>query len=116
MAVPVEIRRPEEELEVEREVPVKISVDAEGRIFVDPEIFWVSKRANQEVRWILDQGDGKFLVDFGEDSPFYESQFSQDSPLSGLVRRDILPHDHRTYEYSVWVGDEKLDPGGGVKP
>jgi hypothetical protein len=116
MAVPVEIRRLEETLEVQREVLVKISVDAEGKISVDPDTFWVSKRANQEVKWIFEDGDGKFLVDFEGESPFYESQFSQDSPLSGLVRRDILPHDHRTYEYSVWVGDEKLDPGGGVKP
>jgi hypothetical protein len=117
----VPIRQPEEEAKRaldggQREVTVRISVDEEGKISVQPDPFWVSKRGNQEVRWILEQGDGEFLVDFGDNSPFYESQFSQDSPVSGLARRDILPHEHRTYEYTVFVGDEKLDPGGGVRP
>lgn len=110
MAIP--IRRPEKE--EEREVTVEISFK-DGKISVQPDPFWVSKGANQEVRWRLNGGDGQFLVDFGADSPFYESQFSQDSPVSGLARRDVLPHDNRTYKYTVWVGNVKLDPGGGIK-
>jgi len=103
---------PEEKREVTVEISVegdKIQVEVEG----EQKPFWVSKQANQEVRWIL-KGGGKFLVDFGDDSPFYESQFSQDSPVSGLVRRDILPNESRLYEYTVWVGKLKKDPGGGV--
>jgi len=111
MAVP--IRQPESP---PREVTVEISVQ-DGEIHVEfngkQEPFWVSKHADQEVRWVSKKGD-KFLVDFGDDSPFYESQFSQDSPVSGLVRRDVLPNDYRLYKYTVWVGKLKLDPGGGV--
>jgi hypothetical protein len=102
-----------------REVTVEISVQ-KGEIHVNvegqPKPFWVRKRDNQEVRWVL-KGGGEFLVDFKNDSPFYESQFSQESPVSGLVRRDILPSDSRLYKYTVFIPNVKeLDPGGGVKP
>ena len=120
MAIPM--RRPEEEIrevivENVREVRVEISVEG-GTISVDSgkDPFWVSKEKNEEVRWIL-KGEGDFLVDFKDDSPFYESQFSKVSPVSGLVRRDVLPNDKRVYKYTVWIKDLKeLDPGGGVRP
>lgn len=120
-ADPKVLYRPEER--EKREVTVVISVQGEEiRVEVEgaQEPFWVKKHANQEVRWVLKTAEGQFpvdfLVDFGNDSPFYESQFSQDSPVSGLVRRNILPNQARLYKYTVWVGDKKLDPGGGVKP
>jgi len=60
-------------------------------------------------------GQPCFTVDFEKNgSPFYESQFSSDSPISGLVRRDVLPGPKR-YNYTVRAGDKSLDPGGGVK-
>ena len=109
----MEIRQPEKN---GREVTVEIRFDGEIHVDAPNDPFWVSKKDNEEVRWILKGGDGKFLVDFGHDSPFYESQFSQDSPVSGLVRRDVLPNSGRLYKYTVWVGGKKLDPGGGVRP
>jgi hypothetical protein len=115
----VPIRRSDEEKpirDVPREVTVTISIDANKNISVDPDPFWVIKSANQEVRWILADGDEDFLIDFNHDSPFYESQFGPDFPVSGLVRRGILPNEGRRYKYTVWVGKEKSDPGGGVKP
>ena len=84
----VPIRRSDEEKpirDVPREVTVTISIDANKNISVDPDPFWVIKSANQEVRWILADGDGDFLIDFNHDSPFYESQFGPDFPVSGLV-------------------------------
>jgi hypothetical protein len=101
-----------------REKTVEISVQ-NGEINVtfngEPRPFWLSKGEDEEVRWVSSD-DLDFLVDFEDDSPFYESQFNQDSPVSGLVRRNILPNDQRLYKYTVWVGNLQLDPGGGVKP
>ena len=102
-----------------REKTVEISVQNQEILVIfngEPKPFWLSKGNDEEVRWVsVDHLD--FLVDFEDHSPFYESQFSQDSPVSGLVRRDILPNDNRLYKYTVWVGRlEELDPGGGVKP
>jgi hypothetical protein len=101
-----------------REKKVEISIQNDEILVTFngvPKPFWLSKCADEEVRWVsVDNLD--FLVDFEDDSPFYESQFNQDSPVSGLVRRDILPNEQRLYKYTVWVGNKRLDPGGGVKP
>jgi hypothetical protein len=97
-----------------REVEVHISLE-NGKIKVDPDRFYLEKHFDQEVHWICTSGDGSFLVEFGTDSPFYESQFNEDSPVSGLVRRQVAPHDHRIYKYTVRVGGEELDPGGSIK-
>ena len=99
-----------------REVTVEISVHKVKpyvRVSLDP--FYVSKDANQEVKWVAGKGVEDFLVEFGDDSPFYEKQFSNYAPLSGLVRRDVQPHDGKTYKYTVWVGNLSEDPTGGVK-
>src|SRR5882672_10962752 len=93
-----------------REVVVKISVQ-DGRIHVSPDPFFVSKDGNEEVRWTCNEED--FLVEFGEDSPFYERQFSNYAPFSGLARRNIQPHETKTYKYTVRVGKIVLDPTGG---
>jgi hypothetical protein len=55
------------------------------------------------------------MVEFGTDSPFYETQFTKDFPCSGLVRREVAPDDFRLYKYTVRVGKRILDPGGGVR-
>jgi hypothetical protein len=104
-----------------REVIVKVGLNGEGKIEVSPKYFQVSKGGNQEVRWVCAQKhdhpkDGPcFSVEFqNNDSPFYEFQFTSDAPVSGLVRRSVLPSSRR-YEYTVRIGDKFLDPGGGVK-
>ena len=97
-----------------REVVVKIAVE-DGQIVLSKDPFFVSKEANEEVKWVAGEGVEDFLVEFGEDSPFYEKQFSNYAPFSGLVRRNVQPHDGKTYKYTVWVGELSLDPTGGVK-
>jgi hypothetical protein len=104
-----------------REVVVKVWVNSEGKVEVDPDYFSVSKKENQEVRWECVQGHGHsgdgpcFSVEFkNNDSPFYEFQFTSDAPVSGLVRRNVLASD-RVYKYTVRIGKEFKDPGGGVR-
>jgi len=108
---------------VSREVIVKIGLDSKANIIkADPEYFQISKSKNEEVRWVCDQDhehpkDGPcFTVDFEKnDSPFYESQFSSDAPVSGLAKRNVLPV-RKIYEYTVRIkGKPDLDPGGGVQ-
>ena len=104
-----------------REVLVKIGLDDRGNIEATPDYFQISKGRNEEVRWVCVQNhkhndDGPcFTVDFEKNgSPFYESQFSSEAPVSGLAKRTVLPGP-KIYEYTVRIGDKTLDPGGGVK-
>jgi hypothetical protein len=108
---------------VSREVIVKIGLDSKANIIkADPEYFQISKSKNEEVRWVCDQDhehpkDGPcFTVDFEKnDSPFYESQFSSDAPVSGLAKRNVMPGP-KIYQYTVRIkGKPDLDPGGGVQ-
>ena len=96
-----------------REVIVHIRVE-NGKIRVEPETFHIHKHLDQEVKWICNESDGEFLVEFTE-SPFYEFQYSKDAPVSGLARRAILADRHKVYKYTVRVGDLVLDPGGVIK-
>ena len=104
-----------------REVLVKVGLDSKGNIEAVPDYFEVSKRGNEEVRWVCAQNhehheEGPcFTVDFEKNgSPFYESQFSSDAPVSGLAKRNVLPGP-KIYNYTVRIGDKALDPGGGVQ-
>jgi hypothetical protein len=105
-----------------REVIVSIGLDGKGNIQAVPDYFEVSKGNNEEVRWVCvqDHEHSKvgpcFTVDFEKNgSPFYESQFSSDAPVSGLARRNVMPGPKR-YNYTVRIaGKNDLDPGGGVK-
>jgi hypothetical protein len=105
-----------------REVIVEIGVDINGNIEADPDYFEVSKRKNEEVKWVCVQKhdhpkDGPcFTVDFEKNgSPFYESQFSSAAPFSGPAKRNVLPGP-KIYNYTVRIaGKLDLDPGGGVK-
>lgn len=104
-----------------REVIVKVGLDRHQNIEVVPAYFYVSKSGNEEVRWVCAQEhehpkDGPcFNVDFEKNgSPFYESQFSSDAPVSGLVKRNVLAGP-RIYEYTVRIDDKTFDPGGGVR-
>lgn len=104
-----------------REVVVTIGLDAQQNIAVAPEYFKISKSRNEEVRWVCalnheHEKEGPcFTVDFDKNgSPFYETQFSSDAPVSGLPRRGVLPGP-KIYEYTVRVGNKAVDPGGGVQ-
>ena len=98
-----------------RQVIVRINVHPNGSIEVDPKKFFVSKNRDQEVVWVCSDPDAYFTVDFETNgSPFYESQFSKQFPVSGLVRRNVLPDRHKPYKYTVRVEDECLDPEGAV--
>ncbi len=100
---------------VTREIPVGITIGPSGAITVSPDTFRVSKSKSEEVVWRCTDPKAYFTVDFDKNgSPFYESQFSSDFACSGLVRRDVLPDPGKIYRYTVRVGNEKLDPGGGV--
>ena|ERR1700722_6918134 len=97
----------------DREVIVHIRVK-NGKIRVEPETFHIHKHLDQEVKWVFEEGDGEFLIEFKE-SPFYEFQYSKDAPVSGLARRTILADKHKVYKYTVRVGDLVLDPGGVIR-
>jgi len=104
-----------------REVIVRVGLDSDANIKVDPSYFFISKSNNEEVKWVCDQeheceSDSPcFTVDFEKNgSPFYESQFSSAAPFSGLAKRSVLPGP-KIYEYTVRIGNKSLDPGGGVK-
>jgi hypothetical protein len=97
-----------------RQVIVHIRVEGDT-IQVDPEVFQIRKQSDQEVKWVRTDGDGDFLIEFGQDSPFYEFQFSKDAPVSGLARRTILADENRVYKYSIRVGNKVLDPGGIIR-
>jgi hypothetical protein len=104
-----------------REVVVEIGLDINADIEVDPDYFEIRKSKNEEVKWVcVQQHDHSkdepcFTVDFEKNgSPFYESQFSSDAPVSGLAKRSVLPGP-KVYNYTVRVGDKTLDPGGGVR-
>lgn len=96
---------------------VTIHVDAKGGVeSVDPKQFEISKSNQEEVLWQTDSSQPVyFTVEFKGESPFYESQFNSDFPVSGLVRREVLSDPLKKYEYTVRAGGEVLDPTGIVK-
>jgi len=94
-----------------REKEVKITIDPRGNIKVVPDTFHVSKKDNEEVVWTCNL---PFEVDFVE-SPFTDPQFSDQFPVSGLVRRNVLPSANKRYKYTVNIaGYTALDPDGQV--
>lgn len=107
-------------------VPVNIIVDNTGAIKVEPDPFWVSKGKNEEVVWHCTSTDPNdphpdFEVVFGTErgSPFHETRFNKERQRSGLVKPDAKvsgPKDPYLYKYTVTVGKNSLDPGGGVNP
>ena len=97
---------------VQQEVVITVK---HGQIQVKPDPFIIHKHRDEVVKWRCNNNGGEFMVEFGGDSPFYESQFTKDFPCSGLVRREVAPDDYRLYKYTVRVGNKILDPGGGVR-
>ena len=93
-----------------REKEVTITIDGNGNIRVTPSTFHVSKKDNEEVVWTCNVA---FTVDF-EESPFYETQFNDQNPFSGLTRRSVLHSDIKYYKYTVTAGGHTKDPDGQV--
>lgn len=102
--------------EGENVVTVIIHVDAKGEVQGDPGKFELSKSKHQQVHWKASDGKSPFNVDFGENSPFEYSQFSDVEPYSGLVRRAVLGDPGKYYKYIVSAGGKSIDPGGVVNP
>lgn len=100
---------------ISREKTVTITFDPTGKPVLTPDPFHVGKVACEEVVWSCPSGD-YFTVDFGNDSPFYESQFGTSSPYSGLVRRSVLCDPQKEYKYTVRVRGQTVDPNGVVDP
>ena len=128
MATPLRVNQPAHR----RQVAVVIELDPEGKnIVVTPDPFWVSKSAEEEVKWFCSighiHGDADhpcFKVDFEpvKGSPFNDPHFEGHHKTTGLVRASVepCPIGKPSYKYSVTVdtptGPLKEDPTGGVEP
>jgi hypothetical protein len=107
-----------------KEVRVHIGLDANGKITVDPDPFWVYRCELEEVRWVCVQhhahGDPKthpcFTVDFDKPagSPFVRSHFQGHGDHSDLPRSGAI--ENKVYPYTIRINGKPLDPGGGVRP
>jgi hypothetical protein len=111
-------------------VHVTIQIGNKGEVTgVKPDRFEISKSKHQQLLWQVSDPDFHFNVDFGADSPFEYSQFSDAEPYSGLVRREVLGDPAKYYTYKVTVAPDKtvnkksnkaaskaFDPGGVVNP
>lgn len=82
---------------------------------VDPEPFHLSKSGNDQVKWMTASGT-HFTVEFVGESPFYEGQFNNDFPYSGLVRREVLADSRKEYKYVVHTDHGDVDPTGIIDP
>ena len=99
--------------------PVTVTISLKnGQLSVNPDPFVVHKHKDQMVMWECEPGPQfNFTVEFENGSPFYESQFSEHFPCSGVVRRNVLPDRSKPsrYKYTVRVENATpLDPGGEV--
>jgi hypothetical protein len=73
----------------------------------------ISPANNEQIIW---ESAVDFLINFTEDSPFYERQFSNNFALSGLVRRNVIPSKSVFYEYTIIINGQSLDPRIRVDP
>jgi hypothetical protein len=104
-----------------RQVAIVVETDQQGRIVVTPDVFWVHKSERDEAEWFClrrhdhnDPNDPCFTVEFEpNDKPFTEHTFKNDRARSGTA---LVSAGSKVYKYSVRIGNQVLDPGGGVKP
>ena len=103
------------------EVAVVIERDPNGNLVVHPDPFWVHKSDDEEVKWFCSiehqHGDANnpcFTVNFKGNSPFLDPTFKGHHAHSGCASVQSDPK--KLYKYSVTVGNQTLDPEGGVKP
>ncbi len=73
----------------------------------------ISPTKNQQISW---KSEETFLIDFKGNSPFYEEQFNNAYPQSGLLRRTVVPNNSVFYKYSIIINGKTLDPRVGVDP
>ena len=114
-----------------KRVVIAIQIHTDGKFQVIPETFAVSKWHEQEVMWMPSDPDYNFTVTFGDPalhndkrSPFTGADFSDQHPLSGVVREDVYPYSYYKYTVTVKHKTEKnrekraviVDPGGYVDP
>jgi hypothetical protein len=93
----------------ERVKKIEITLDKNKHPQVAAEFRTVTlqQAKGEEVIWV---SEVPFRIDFKSGTPFYEDQFNQTYSRSGLVRRDVLPSQYRTYEYTINVNGKTLDP------
>jgi|ERR1700732_1919179 hypothetical protein len=73
----------------------------------------ISPANNEQIIW---ESAEDFLINFTEDSPFYERQFSNKFALSGLVRRNVISSKTVFYEYTIIINGQSLDPRIRIDP
>jgi len=102
-------------MQEERIRKVVISLDKNGQPQVDKEneTIVLNRLQNQEIFW---SWPGPFRIDFKGNSPFYEDQFDDTNPYSGLVRRSVVSAKDRTYKYTIDINGKILDPGVIIDP
>jgi len=88
---------------------IEITVDKKGtpRIAEGLQTVTIDRTRDEEVIWVSDR---PFRIDFGGDSPFYETQFDHRHRRSGLVRRGLISSRVRGYKYSIEIDGKTLDP------
>jgi hypothetical protein len=103
------------------DVVVEIGLDPGGKISVKPDPFWVSLGKKEQIVWVCTLNHEHkaqppcFIVDFDpSDKPFGSAHFQGHPSPSGLA--SVPANDNKLYKYTVKVGNQTLDPKGGVKP
>ncbi|HUJ20171.1 MAG TPA: hypothetical protein VLX58_01560 [Bryobacteraceae bacterium] len=88
---------------------IEITVDKKGTPHVGAGLqdVTIDRTKDEEVIWVSEL---PFRIDFGGDSPFYESQFDHRSGRSGLVRRGVISSKTRGYKYTIEIEGKTLDP------
>ena len=91
---------------------VKISLDTNGNVVVDPPSLSISKSENQTVQWkCVDTHPCVWTVIFKGKGPFDQNFFYNKHSNSGKARTDVPADKNHPYPYSVVInGDQKVDP------
>ncbi len=96
--------------------PVTVTITSKfggGNLEVHPSTVVLHKDLNEEAVWECPSGED-FEVDFGTNTPFTKSKFSQADPRSG---RPTVPADPaKRYKYTVRAGGQTQDPDVIIQP
>jgi hypothetical protein len=96
-----------------RKVVIRLDNNRRPQLDEQDECIVLDRAKNEAILWI---SSAPFHIDFHGDSPFYENQFDNTHPHSGLARRNILGSTVRTYKYSIEINGQILDPGVKIDP
>lgn len=81
-----------------------------GSIVVSQPSPILSKRRKDKVKWVANPQNLKFLVCFGDKTPFKYKHFGNVRPNSGDIK--ITPScGMEFFKYSIEIGKKVLDPG-----